>query len=96
MKRVSKALAALVCASLLTAGLTGCGGEKSADTIKVGANLELTGGSATFGISSKNAIDLAFKELNDKGGINGKKLELCCGGYRAEPFFFGNCGIGNQ
>ena len=84
MKRVSKALAALVCASLLTAGLTGCGGEKSADTIKVGANLELTGGSATFGISSKNAIDLAFKELNDKGGINGKKLELVVADNKSE------------
>ena len=84
MKRVSKALAALVCASLLTAGLTGCGGEKSADTIKVGANLELTGGSATFGISSKNAIDLAFKELNDKGCINGKKLELVVADNKSE------------
>ena len=84
MKRVSKALSALICASLLTAGLTGCGGEKSADTIKIGANLEMTGGSATYGISSKNAIELAFKDINDKGGINGKKLELIVADNKSE------------
>ena len=84
MKKVSKVLSALICASLLTAGLTGCGGEKSADTIKVGGNLELTGGSATFGISSKNAIELAFKEINDKGGVNGKKLELVAADNKSE------------
>ena len=84
MKKVSRVLSALICASLLTAGLTGCGGEKSADTIKVGGNLELTGGSATFGISSKNAIELAFKEINDKGGVNGKKLELVAADNKSE------------
>ena len=84
MKKVSRVLSALICASLLTAGLTGCGGEKNADTIKVGGNLELTGGSATFGISSKNAIELAFKEINDKGGVNGKKLELVAADNKSE------------
>lgn len=84
MKKVSKVLSALICASLLTAGLTGCGGEKSADTIKIGANLEMTGGSATYGISSKNAIELAFKDINDKGGINGKKLELVVADNKSE------------
>lgn len=84
MKKVSRVLSALICASLLTAGLTGCGGEKSADTIKIGANLEMTGGSATYGISSKNAIELAFKDINDKGGINGKKLELVVADNKSE------------
>ncbi len=84
MKKVSRVLSALICASLLTAGLTGCGGEKNADTIKVGGNLELTGGSATFGISSKNAIELAFKEINEKGGVNGKKLELVAADNKSE------------
>ena len=84
MKKVSRVLSALICASLLTAGLTGCGGEKSADTIKIGANLEMTGGSATYGISSKNAIELAFQDINDKGGINGKKLELVVADNKSE------------
>ena len=70
----------------MLAGLAaGCGGgEKKADTIKVGANLEMTGGSASYGISSKNAIELAFKEINEKGGINGKQLELVVADNKSE------------
>lgn len=86
MKRVSKVLTALVLGTVL-AGLAaaGCGGgEKKADTIKVGANLEMTGGSASYGISSKNAIELAFKEINEKGGINGKQLELVVADNKSE------------
>ena len=58
--------------------------KKKADTIKVGANLEMTGGSASYGISSKNAIELAFKEINEKGGINGKQLELVVADNKSE------------
>lgn len=85
MKRVSKVLTALVLGTVLTGLAAGCGGgEKKADTIKVGANLEMTGGSASYGISSKNAIELAFKEINEKGGINGKQLELVVADNKSE------------
>lgn len=85
MKRVSKVLIALVLGSVLAGLAAGCGGgEKKADTIKVGANLEMTGGSASYGISSKNAIELAFKEINEKGGINGKQLELVVADNKSE------------
>ena len=60
----------VACAGVLTAGLlAGCGGgEKKAggDTIKIGANLEMTGGNATFGKSASNAAKLAIKEVNEK------------------------------
>ena len=85
MKRVSKVLIALVLGTVLAGLAAGCGGgEKKADTIKVGANLEMTGGSASYGISSKNAIELAFKEINEKGGINGKQLELVVADNKSE------------
>lgn len=85
MKRVSKVLTALVLGTVLAGLAAGCGGgEKKADTIKVGANLEMTGGSASYGISSKNAIELAFKEINEKGGINGKQLELVIADNKSE------------
>lgn len=85
MKRVSKVLTALVLGTVLAGLVAGCGGgEKKADTIKVGANLEMTGGSASYGISSKNAIELAFKEINEKGGINGKQLELVVADNKSE------------
>ena len=85
MKRVSKVLTALVLGTVLAGLAAGCGGgEKNTDTIKVGANLEMTGGSASYGISSKNAIELAFKEINEKGGINGKQLELVVADNKSE------------
>lgn len=85
MKRVSKVLTALVLGTVLAGLAAGCGGgAKKADTIKVGANLEMTGGSASYGISSKNAIELAFKEINEKGGINGKQLELVVADNKSE------------
>ena len=77
----------MVASVALAAMLSGCGGDKKpagGDTIKVGGNLEMTGGSASFGISSKNAIELAFKNINDKGGINGKKLELVVADNKSE------------
>lgn len=85
MKKMSKVLTALVLGTVLAGLAAGCGGgEKKADTIKVGANLEMTGGSASYGISSKNAIELAFKEINEKGGINGKQLELVVADNKSE------------
>ena len=75
---------------MLTAGLlAGCGGNQQGgsssggnsggggggDVIKIGANLELSGGAASYGQSIAEGLDLALEEIN-KEGINGKKLEL--------------------
>lgn len=85
MKKLSKKiLAALLAGSVLTGVLTGCGGEEKSDTIKVGADLEMTGGSASYGISGKNGIDLAFKQINEKGGVLGKQLELVVADNKSE------------
>ena len=70
-----------LCFVLLSVSLVGCAPGKEnnredKDIIKIGAVFPLSGGIATFGISSKNAIDLAVKEWNDKGGINGKKIKI--------------------
>ena len=48
----------------------------SADTVKVGIVLPLTGPQARFGEIEKKSFDLALDEINALGGINGKKLEL--------------------
>ncbi len=45
------------------------------DSILVGEIFSLTGGQATFGISSRNGIEMAVKEANAAGGVKGKKLE---------------------
>ena len=48
----------------------------SADRIKIGAFLSLTGATAGYGVSSLNAIRLATDEVNRSGGINGRQIEL--------------------
>ena len=70
----------------LTLALAGCGGGKkdAGDTVKIGGNLEMTGGSASYGASAKNGIELALKQINAKGGINGKKLALVVADNKSE------------
>src|SRR5262249_6281329 len=46
------------------------------DTILIGEIGSLTGSEATFGISTRNAIELALKEVNAAGGAKGKKVEV--------------------
>ena len=87
MKRVTKLLSVLAAGAVLMGALTGCGGgSKGADgdTIKVGGLLEMTGGSASFGISGKNGIDLALKKINEKGVLGGKKLSLVVADTKSE------------
>ncbi|WP_342376652.1 ABC transporter substrate-binding protein [Myxococcus stipitatus] len=55
----------------------GTGGTPAnADTILLGQVGALTGGQATFGISTRNGIELALKEANAAGGVKGKKLAV--------------------
>ncbi|MBZ4396320.1 MULTISPECIES: ABC transporter substrate-binding protein [unclassified Myxococcus] len=54
----------------------GGGTPAGADTILLGQVGALTGGQATFGISTRNGIELALKEANAAGGVNGKKLAI--------------------
>ncbi len=44
--------------------------------IIIGASLPLTGEAASFGIGAKAGIEVALKEINDAGGINGRLLKI--------------------
>ena len=46
------------------------------NALLLGVATSLTGGQATFGISTRNGIDLAIKEVNAAGGVNGKQLAM--------------------
>jgi branched-chain amino acid transport system substrate-binding protein len=46
------------------------------DTVKIGIILPLTGSQAAFGEALKNGYLIALDEINAKGGVLGKKLEL--------------------
>jgi branched-chain amino acid transport system substrate-binding protein len=61
-----------------------CVQKGTSDKIKIGVYMPLTGGTATFGISSTNAIRMATEEINAAGGINGKQVELFVQDTRSE------------
>ena len=48
----------------------------AADTIKIGQIATLTGDFAAFGDAEVKAIQIAAEEINDAGGILGKKIEI--------------------
>ncbi len=59
---------------LLACILSGCG--KDSSTIKIGAIGPLTGESSIGGIDELNGKKMAVEDVNNDGGINGKKVEL--------------------
>ena len=78
-----KLAAMLACGILAGTLFTGCGGDQgnsggnaSSDEIVVGANFELTGNHAQYGANANNGFKLAIKEINEAGGINGKKIRI--------------------
>ena len=48
----------------------------AADTIKIGVSGPFTGGSAPMGVSMRDGVRLAAAEINAKGGVLGRKIEL--------------------
>lgn len=76
MRILSLVLAVVMTVSLF-AGCSGNGGSAGgSDTIKVGLLAPATGEVAEYGIAVSNGAKLYISELNEKGGINGKKIEL--------------------
>jgi ABC-type branched-subunit amino acid transport system substrate-binding protein len=67
--------------------LAGCTGSKSAssDSIKIGLVFSLTGGTAITEESMYNSALLAIDEINQAGGINGKKIEYVVKDYATDP-----------
>ena len=50
-------------------------GQGSA-AIQLGAVFPLTGDIASYGIAAKKGIDLAVDEINSRGGVNGRKIQV--------------------
>lgn len=76
--RTMKKFAAAVLAAAMVIGMVGCGGSGSGDAevIKIGLATPLTGASAQDGKSIQNGVNLAVKQINDAGGIDGKTVEV--------------------
>lgn len=64
-----------ILSSLLILGLL-CSCTKKTDEIAIGHYGSLTGSEATFGQSTDEGVRLAVEEINNAGGIKGKKIKL--------------------
>jgi len=75
----------LLCAVVMT--LVSCAGgtEADSDEIVIGEYGSLTGTTATFGISSKNGIDMAIEEVNKAGGVLGKSVRVIVEDDQSRP-----------
>ena len=71
--------------ALLATILTAAALAQSGATIKLADVAELSGGGATVGTNWKNGIDLAIEEINAKGGILGRKLEVSHADSQSNP-----------
>ena len=90
MKNMISRRSFLAAAGVVTAAgvLTACGGSSSTaasaagstaasgDTIKVGVLGPLTGDVSVYGQAVVNGAALYLKQVNEKGGVNGKQLEI--------------------
>ena len=66
---------AMLCLAAV-AGLSCSRQSDDTNEIVIGEYGSLTGTTATFGTSTKNGIDLAIDEINEKGGVLGKQLRV--------------------
>jgi len=58
---------------------------QAADTIKIGAVLPFSGGLEIFAEQAKAGIDLAVKEVNTAGGIQGRRIEMNYEDNKTDP-----------
>lgn len=81
--RVSKKVSILVLMLFLVGIVAGCGGgadksgdkKAAGDTIKVGINVELSGGVASYGTNARDGAILAIEQINAAGGVLGQKID---------------------
>ena len=72
----------MIAALAMIAGATAAYSQQS---IKIAAIVELSGAGATAGTNFKNGVELAVKEINDAGGILGKKIEVLTSDTTSNP-----------
>src|SRR6202048_4272603 len=82
MTKHTRFVATIAATALLSAGLAGHAG---AQTIKIGVNEPLTAPLAASGTYVVNGAKIAADEINAKGGVLGKKIELVIEDNKSNP-----------
>jgi branched-chain amino acid transport system substrate-binding protein len=63
-------------AAAIVLAACGGGGATSAKVIKLGAILSITGAGGVYGPQSRDGMNLAVKQINASGGVNGATIKL--------------------
>ncbi|MEU8006478.1 branched-chain amino acid ABC transporter substrate-binding protein [Catellatospora sp. NPDC049111] len=86
-RRLRTAVALL--ATLLLGGVAACSqpeeADKTPEVIRLGALVPLTGDNAPTGQRLLEAFQIAVKDVNDAGGVLGRKIELAVGDDACDP-----------
>jgi branched-chain amino acid transport system substrate-binding protein len=61
---------------IVVIAILSCAKTEKQSKVTIGAILPLTGDIASYGKNAQSGIDLAAEEINQSGGIDGKKLEV--------------------
>ncbi len=61
------------------------GSAKAAEPYKIGAAFALSGSIAVYGEGFKKCVDLGLEEINAKGGIKGRKVEMVYEDNKSNP-----------
>ena len=90
MNKIKKIILWLVVVVIVIAGIWYGASRKLATVtekgpIKIGAILALTGEAAVWGQNAKTGIELAKEEINEKGGISGRKIEVIYEDSQCDP-----------
>lgn len=82
-----KAFAVAMSVMMVGAFMTGCGSKSGSDenVLVIGGSGPLTGDYSTYGISVKQGAELAVKEINEAGGVNGTEFKLVFEDDMADP-----------
>lgn len=71
--------------AVILCALSGLVANIRAQDIVVGEFASLTGSEATFGINSSNGIELAKQEINNSGGVLGRKIKIIVEDDQSKP-----------
>jgi branched-chain amino acid transport system substrate-binding protein len=81
--RLLTVLAVLALAAVATT--TALATRQQSSTIKIGVLSQLTGGGSAIGVPFVDGARFAEKEINDAGGVNGRKVELVISDNQTQP-----------
>ena len=82
---MKKVLSMVFVAALAFCFITGSQVCYGAEPIKIAGIFALTGRAAHIGTAQRDAVIIAIDEVNEKGGINGRKLEMVMADTESNP-----------